>query len=150
MRLKQLCIRRATEQALSINSHPFLPFFQQKQNNMASYLRILKMFLSFTMLLHFLFFISPSFSSPTHPKNNDILFSSTASTSRFQAENMIRGLNLFPKSSINIPENDPHVLHGNIVEKKFTFPGFDDSGYSVEELGHHAGYYSLPHSKAAR
>ncbi|AES67521.2 serine carboxypeptidase-like [Medicago truncatula] len=108
---------------------------------MASSLRFLKMCLSFTMLLHFLFFISPSLSFlQLHPKNNDILLSST----------LIRGLNLFPKSSINIPENDPHVLHGNIVEKKFTFPGFDDSGYSVEELGHHAGYYSLPHSKAAR
>jgi len=108
------------------------------------------MCMPFTMLLHFLFFISSSFSFlQLHPKNNDILLSSTAS-SRLQAENIIRGLNLFPKSSINIPENDPRVLHGNIVEKKFTFPGFDDSGYSVEELGHHAGYYSLPHSKAAR
>jgi serine carboxypeptidase-like clade IV len=142
MKLKQLCIRRAS----TINSHPFLPFFQQKQNNMASSLRFLKVCLSFKMLLHFLFFISPSFSFlQLHPKNNDILLSSTASPST-----LIRGLNLFPKSSINIPENDPHVLHGNIVEKKFTFPGFDDSGYSVEELGHHAGYYSLPHSKAAR
>ncbi|AES67519.2 serine carboxypeptidase-like protein [Medicago truncatula] len=101
---------------------------------MASSLRFLKMCLSFTMFLHFLFFISPSFSFlQLHPKNNDILLSST----------LIRGLNLFPKSSINIPENDPLVLYRNIVEKKFTFPGFDDPGYSVEELGHHAGYYSL-------
>jgi serine carboxypeptidase-like clade 4 len=115
---------------------------------MASSLRLLKMYLSSTMLL---LFISPSFSSPSSPKNNDILISSTASfPKKLQAENLIRGLNLFPKHSINIPKNDPHFVHGNIVEKKFTFPGFVDSGPSVEELGHHAGYYSLPHSKAAR
>ncbi|KAK2370896.1 serine carboxypeptidase [Trifolium repens] len=90
-------------------------------------------------------FISPSFSSPTCSKINDTLLSS-----KLTAENLIRGLNLFPKHSINIAENVPHFVHGNIVEKKFTFPGFVDSGPSVEELGHHAGYYSLPHSKAAR
>lgn len=59
-------------------------------------------------------------------------------------------MNLFPKDSINLPENDPHFVHGNIVEKKFTFPGFDDTSASAEELGHHAGYYRLPNSKAAR
>ncbi|KAK2370895.1 serine carboxypeptidase [Trifolium repens] len=83
------------------------------------------------------------FISPTCSKNNDTPLS-------LQAKNLIRGLNLFPKHSINIPKNVPHFVHGNIVEKKFTFPGFVDSGPSVEELGHHAGYYSLPHSKAAR
>ncbi|WJX74325.1 Serine carboxypeptidase-like 48 [Trifolium repens] len=115
---------------------------------MAASLRLLKMYLSFTMLL---LFISPSFSSPYSPQNNDILISSTASfPKKLQAENLIRGLNLFPKHSINIPKNDPHFVHGNIVEKKFTFPGFVDSGHSVEELAHHAGYYRLPHSKAAR
>jgi serine carboxypeptidase-like clade 4 len=113
---------------------------------MASSLRLLKMYLSFTMLL---LFISPSFSSPTCSTNNDILISSTRSYPKLQAENLIRGLNLFPKHSINTPENDPHFVHGNIVEE-FTFPGLVDSGPSVEELGHHAGYYSLPHSKAAR
>jgi serine carboxypeptidase-like clade 4 len=95
-------------------------------------------------------FISPSFSSPTCSTNNDILISSTRSYPKLQAENLIRGLNLFPKHSINTPENDPHFVHGNIVEKEFTFPGLVDSGPSVEELGHHAGYYRLPHSKAAR
>jgi len=115
---------------------------------MASSLRFLKMCLSFIM---FFLFISHSFSSPSYPTNNDILLSSTASSyPKLQAENLIRGLNLFPKDSINTPENDPHFVHGNIVEKKFTFPGFVDSGASVEELGHHAGYYRLPHSKAAR
>ncbi|KAK2424824.1 serine carboxypeptidase [Trifolium repens] len=117
----------------------------------SSSLRFLKMCLSFLMMLFFLImFISPSFSSPTCSTNNDILISSTRSYPKLQAENLIRGLNLFPKHSINTPENDPHFVHGNIVEKEFTFPGLVDSGPSVEELGHHAGYYSLPHSKAAR
>jgi serine carboxypeptidase-like clade 4 len=139
-----------TLRLITINAHPLLPFFQQ--NNMASSsLRFLKMCLSFLMMLFFLImFISPSFSSPTCSTNNDILISSTRSYPKLQAENLIRGLNLFPKHSINTPENDPHFVHGNIVEKEFTFPGLVDSGPSVEELGHHAGYYSLPHSKAAR
>lgn len=95
--------------------------------------------LNFLKMMFFLLFISPSFSSPT-----------ASSLGNLQAENLIRGLNLFPKDSINTPENDPHIVHGNIVEKKFTFPGFSHSGLSVEELGHHAGYYRLPNSKAAR
>jgi len=37
---------------------------------------------------------------------------------------------------------------GEIVEKKFSFLG--KSGPPVEDLGHHAGYYSLPRSKASR
>lgn len=59
---------------------------------------------------------------------------------------------MFPKDPINTQENDPHFVSGNIVEKRFTFPSLADSesGSSVEELGHHAGYYRLPRSKAAR
>lgn len=34
------------------------------------------------------------------------------------------------------------------MEKKFSF--FGDSGPSIQDLGHHAGYYSLPNSRAAR
>ncbi|KAL2328561.1 hypothetical protein Fmac_021988 [Flemingia macrophylla] len=37
---------------------------------------------------------------------------------------------------------------GKIVEKKFSV--FGDSGPPVEDLGHYAGYYSLPNSKEAR
>jgi len=50
-------------------------------------------------LLHFTF---PLISNSS--QNNDILLSSTAFASRLHAENLIRVLNLFPKSSINIPE----------------------------------------------
>jgi len=85
--------------------------------------------------------------------------SSSYATSRFthkrdyptqsQAEKLIRSLNLLPKDSVNIVKGD-HVgfVPGKIVEKKFSL--FCDSGPSIEDLGHHAGYYSLPHSKAAR
>ncbi|ESW04313.1 hypothetical protein PHAVU_011G084700 [Phaseolus vulgaris] len=65
------------------------------------------------------------------------------------AERLIRSLNVFPKDSVNITKGDHGgFVPGMIVEKKFSFLG--DSGPSVEDLGHHAGYYSLPHSKAAR
>ncbi|RDX81940.1 Serine carboxypeptidase-like 48 [Mucuna pruriens] len=99
--------------------------------------RFPKMCLSFMLLL--LISISPSFSSPS----NDLRFSSTA-------EKLIRGLNLFPKDPINTLQNDPLFVSGNIVEKRFTFPSLAASGSSVQELGHHAGYYRLPRSKAAR
>ncbi|KAK9126607.1 hypothetical protein Scep_015453 [Stephania cephalantha] len=38
----------------------------------------------------------------------------------------------------------------SIVEKRFTFYSLGDSGASVEDLGHHAGYYRIKHSYAAR
>jgi len=87
--------------------------------------------------------IPPSFSSPTHHTNNDLSFSSTA-------QKLIRGLNLFPKDPINTLQSDSLLVAGNIVEKKLTFHSLVSPGSSVEELGHHAGYYSLPRSKAAR
>ncbi|XP_061359434.1 serine carboxypeptidase-like [Gastrolobium bilobum] len=66
-----------------------------------------------------------------------------------KAEKLIRGLNLFPKDPVNIRLGDTvGFVPGKIVEKKFSFIGA--SGPSVEDLGHHAGYYSLPRSKAAR
>lgn len=108
--------------------------FQKIANNMSSML-----------LLFLLFFISPSLSSPT----NDLSLSSTTSPKLF-AEKLIRGLNLSPKDSISTIENDPFFVPGNIVEKKFKFPGLVESEPSVEELGHYAGFYSLPRSKAAR
>ncbi|RDX89530.1 Serine carboxypeptidase-like 49 [Mucuna pruriens] len=44
--------------------------------------------------------------------------------------------------------HDAGFVPGKIVEKKFSFLG--DAGPSIQDLGHHAGYYSLPHSIAAR
>ncbi|KAL3828493.1 hypothetical protein ACJIZ3_017295 [Penstemon smallii] len=74
-----------------------------------------------------------------------------------QAEKLIRSLNLFPKLDVNIVEGDSTVIAPKIVEKSFQFPDLGDSinaadsnGTSIQDLGHHAGYYSLPHTKGAR
>lgn len=73
-----------------------------------------------------------------------------------QAEDLIREFNLFPKSDANIVhgnlENSSMVALGSkrIVEKRLRFPFLDDSEVSVEDLGHHAGYYKIEHSRGAR
>lgn len=103
--------------------------------------------LSLSLLL--LFLTSVPFSSATNPDNHFHL-SSTARFPKLQAEKLIRGLNLFPKESINTAAHDPLFVAPKIVEKRFHFPHLDYSGPSVQELGHHAGYYRLPHSKGAR
>jgi serine carboxypeptidase-like clade 4 len=96
-----------------------------------------------------------------------ILFSSSYATSRTihhqefpsttkvspnnRAEKLIRSFNLFPKDPVNIIHGN-HSLNfvpGKIVEKKFSFFGDSDEP-SIENLGHHAGYYSLPRSNSAR
>ncbi|XP_020214594.1 serine carboxypeptidase-like [Cajanus cajan] len=97
---------------------------------------------SLSLLL--LFFVSLSSSYATSGFTHD-----HATPSHSQAQKLIRSLNLFPKKSVNIVKGGhADFVPGKIVEKKFSFLG--DSGPSVEDLGHHAGYYSLPHSKAAR
>ncbi|XP_030958809.1 serine carboxypeptidase-like [Quercus lobata] len=90
--------------------------------------------LSFLLLL-----LTSPFSCAKHANNHHRL-----------AEKLIRSLNLFPTDSINIASPDPSFVAPKIVEKSFCFPSLNNSGVSVEDLGHHAGYYSLPHSKAAR
>jgi serine carboxypeptidase-like clade 4 len=99
----------------------------------------------------FLLFLSslPLILSATYP-NNHLHLSSTASFPKLQAEKLIRDLNLFPKEPFNSAAPDPSFAAPKIVEKRFSFPHLDYSGPSSEELGHHAGYYRLPHSKAAR
>ncbi|XP_061359433.1 serine carboxypeptidase-like [Gastrolobium bilobum] len=103
-------------------------------------------FSKITLSLFSLFIISVSSSYATSRNINDrgLLY-----TPKPQAETLIRGLNLFPKDPVNIRLGDTvGFVPGKIVEKKFSFLGA--SGASVEDLGHHAGYYSLPRSKAAR
>ncbi|KAK7257674.1 hypothetical protein RIF29_31818 [Crotalaria pallida] len=68
--------------------------------------------------------------------------------SKSQADRLIRSFNLFPNDPFNIIASDPGFILGSIVETEYSFLG--DDRPSVKELGHHAGYYSLPHSKAAR
>ncbi|KAI7735992.1 hypothetical protein M8C21_022404 [Ambrosia artemisiifolia] len=72
------------------------------------------------------------------------------------AKQMIRDFNLFPQHSVNIVDDD-HLLpsltvgENNLVEKRLKFPDFVDlNGVSVDDLGHHAGYYQIEHSHAAR
>ncbi|KVH96880.1 hypothetical protein Ccrd_001028 [Cynara cardunculus var. scolymus] len=69
---------------------------------------------------------------------------------------MIRDFNLFPERSINIVEDDDGLRSSSfqqnkIVEKRFKFPNLvDPNGISVDDLGHHAGYYQIEHSHAPR
>jgi len=102
--------------------------------------------LSFFKLSLLLFFASFSFSHATSRFTHRLAYQPQPS----KAERLIRSLNLFPKEPFNTIQGDhlDSFVPGKIVEKKFSFLG--NSGPPVEELGHHAGYYSLPHSKAAR
>ncbi|KAL9246290.1 hypothetical protein vseg_019845 [Gypsophila vaccaria] len=77
----------------------------------------------------------------------------------FHPENLIAELNLFPQKSVNIIEGDaanngssPQSQSGpRLVERKLKFPNlYDPSEISVEDLGHHAGYYQIHHSRNAR
>uniref|UniRef100_A0A7N0ZS57 Carboxypeptidase n=1 Tax=Kalanchoe fedtschenkoi TaxID=63787 RepID=A0A7N0ZS57_KALFE len=77
----------------------------------------------------------------------------TAKFPSFQAEKFIRELNLFPKHDVNIRDPREGDLSGKrLVERQLSFPDIllDDSGISVEELGHYAGYYNIAHSRAAK
>ncbi|CAI9778432.1 unnamed protein product [Fraxinus pennsylvanica] len=67
-----------------------------------------------------------------------------------QAEKMIRGLNLFPELDVNFVEDDPAFTAPKMVEKSLQFPCLSDPRTSVQDLGHRAGYYRLPHTKSAR
>ncbi|KAK7412973.1 hypothetical protein VNO78_04770 [Psophocarpus tetragonolobus] len=99
-----------------------------------------------SLSLVFLFFVSLS---PSYATSR--LTHGHAYTPQSRAEKLIRSLNLFPKDPLNVVKTydlAASFVPGNIVEKKFSF--LADSGPSVQDLGHHAGYYSLPHSKAAR
>ncbi|KAF5447333.1 hypothetical protein F2P56_032892 [Juglans regia] len=105
--------------------------------------------LSLSLLL---LLLSSPFSSAAYPNNNHLHLSSTAYFPKLQAEKLIRGLNLFPKDPINTAARDPSFVGPKIVEKGFNLPHILDgsSGPSPQEFAHHAGYYRLPHSKAAR
>ncbi|NP_001313085.1 serine carboxypeptidase-like precursor [Nicotiana tabacum] len=69
------------------------------------------------------------------------------------AEKFIRQLNLFPKHDINIISSKDNIALANeerLFEKKLNLPYLGDSGATVQDLGHHAGYFRLAHTKAAR
>ncbi|GER39438.1 serine carboxypeptidase [Striga asiatica] len=99
-------------------------------------------FVALSFLFAFLISSTLSFSD-----SNNGEFSSYPKT---QAEKLIRSLNLFPEHEVNRhrPDSNDASISG-IVEKRFKFP-FMEANNSVQDLGHHAGYYTLPHSKAAK
>ncbi|ERN12871.1 hypothetical protein AMTRI_Chr07g78660 [Amborella trichopoda] len=79
----------------------------------------------------------------------DLSLPSEASFPRPHAEKLIRELNLLP----SVAEPEPHEVGASmprLVEKRFVWPGIVGDAVSVEELGHHAGYYSLQHTHAAK
>lgn len=65
-----------------------------------------------------------------------------------EAEKLIKQLNLFPKDAqptLFAPEGSHN--NNQIVEKRLRL---NNLGISADDLGHHAGYYKLPHSHDAR
>ncbi|CAK8576176.1 unnamed protein product [Lathyrus sativus] len=104
-----------------------------------------------TTLSFFLLFILVSSSYATSRITHQQRFSTTKFSSNRRAEQLIRSFNLFPKDPANIhgEYSIDDFVPGKIVEKTFSFLA-SSNGTSVEDLGHHAGYYSLPRSKSAR
>ncbi|VFQ77802.1 unnamed protein product [Cuscuta campestris] len=67
-----------------------------------------------------------------------------------RAEKLIRQLNLFPGRRVN--RGQPRAFPDNgqsLVEKRFKLDYLGESGSSVKDLGHHAGYFKLQHTKNA-
>ncbi|KAH9607625.1 hypothetical protein KSS87_014135 [Heliosperma pusillum] len=70
---------------------------------------------------------------------------------KLQAQRFINQLNLFPKYPFNHRSKAGLSVEGpRLVERTFKISELGDPGTTVENLGHHAGYYRLPHSKDAR
>ncbi|XP_031483161.1 serine carboxypeptidase-like [Nymphaea colorata] len=68
-----------------------------------------------------------------------------------QAEKLIRQLNLFPGNQLleREPEGEHRLKRSPLlVERRFKFPNIA-SPVSIEDFGHHAGYYRLPHTYGA-
>ncbi|XP_073001208.1 serine carboxypeptidase-like [Typha latifolia] len=100
-----------------------------------------------SLLLPLLLFSSIASSSLTP---DDLRLPSYASFPYTNAQKLIRALNLFPKDASPEPISaTPDISENRIVERSFAFPSIAN-GTSVEDLGHHAGYYSLPHTHDAR
>ncbi|CAA7027746.1 unnamed protein product [Microthlaspi erraticum] len=109
-----------------------------------------------TFYLHvllFLFIFSQfSLSAPKRLLRKPSVLSSSASLSN--AERLIKSFNLMPQHDVNV------IAKGSLdaprlVENQFDFSeimgaGNTSKGPSVQEFGHYAGYYSLPHSKSAK
>ncbi|KAL1187819.1 Serine carboxypeptidase-like 49 [Cardamine amara subsp. amara] len=104
------------------------------------------------LLLHFVVFIAFTFPSSSFLLNDRSFERSSLPSTR--AEKLIRELNLFPQQDLNLINASDLPLTSaegsGIVERNFVFPNIiADGGASVDDLGHHAGYYKLPKSQGA-
>ncbi|KAK8965744.1 Serine carboxypeptidase 3 [Platanthera guangdongensis] len=91
---------------------------------------------------------SASFAAGDFVDNEDLTLSDDANFPASAADKFIRALNLLPKD----PSPEPSInaasantLPGSIVEKPIRLA----VGVGVDDLGHHAGYYRLPHTHDA-
>ena len=77
--------------------------------------------------------------------------SSALNSPKMQAERLIRSLNLSPKKAVNLDVSHGEAVAPRMIEKSLEFPFLDgSSGTSIQDLGHHAGYFRLAHSIDAR
>ncbi|XP_008805718.1 serine carboxypeptidase-like [Phoenix dactylifera] len=104
-----------------------------------------------------LFFSALLLLSPFSPSStaaslipDDLRLPSSATFPSAHAEKLIRALNLLPKDASPEPaEAADDASAKRIIERRFNLAGLT-GGVSDEELGHHAGYYRLPHTHDAR
>ncbi|CAH8356401.1 unnamed protein product [Eruca vesicaria subsp. sativa] len=109
-----------------------------------------------SLLFHFVVFLACTYPSSSILLNDRTFEISNLPSSR--AEKLIRELNLFPKLDVNVIDVADSSLTSaeeevvpSIVERSFRFPNIvSDDDATVEDLGHHAGYYKLPKSQGAR
>ncbi|KAG5398907.1 hypothetical protein IGI04_020721 [Brassica rapa subsp. trilocularis] len=108
-----------------------------------------------SLLLHFAVFIASTSQSSSILLNDRSFEIPNLPSSR--AEKLIRELNLFPNLEVNVIDVGDSTLTSDeelpsIVERRFIFPNIlpDGGPPSLEDLGHHAGYYKLPKSQGAR
>ncbi|ESQ42259.1 hypothetical protein EUTSA_v10013304mg [Eutrema salsugineum] len=109
---------------------------------------------SLYLFLSLSFFSQCSLSTSKIILENSTVFSSSESLSSQNADRRIQFFNLKPQHNVNvIPKGSPDAPR--LVESQFDFSASIDAGNapggpSVTEFGHYAGYYPLPHSKAAK
>ncbi|KAK9061566.1 hypothetical protein SSX86_018748 [Deinandra increscens subsp. villosa] len=107
------------------------------------------------LFISFIFFIS-SLTAPTNPSS---LYSSShfSHAQKKTSHRMIKELNLHPNLEVNIlksntasSDEDLEVSESELVEKRLSFPVLGDSGATIADLAHHAGYFRLQHTIDAR
>lgn len=108
--------------------------------------------LSLLFLALLVVFLSSHVLSLSSSNNEDEFMVSSAKFPVPMAEKLIKQFNLFPKHDINKASSSPLAAthQQTLFEKRFNLSYLGDSGATVQDLSHHAGYYRLPHTKDAR